>query len=81
MEELIKLYGEPNERSMLKVNDFLDDNSRVLIEAAPFVVLATSDADGKLDCSPREDRAGFVRVLNEKTLLIPDRRGNNRIDS
>lgn len=80
-EELEKLYGEPNKRSILKVNNFLDENSRAFIEAAPFVVLATSDADGNLDCSPRGDCAGFVRVKDEKTLLIPDRRGNNRIDS
>ena len=80
-EELANLYGEPNERSILKVKNSLDDNSRAFIEAAPFVVLATSDADGNLDCSPRGDAAGFVRVLDEKTLLIPDRRGNNRTDN
>lgn len=80
-EELKSFYGEPHEHSVLKVNDFLDDNSRAFIEAAPFAVLATSDAEGNLDCSPRGDYAGFVRVLDEKTLLIPDRRGNNRTDS
>ncbi|MBA3694473.1 MAG: pyridoxamine 5'-phosphate oxidase family protein [Acidobacteria bacterium] len=80
-DELEKLYGEPNELSVLKVNDFLDENSRAFIEAAPFAVLATSDRKGNLDCSPRGDRAGFVRVADEKTLLLPDRRGNNRTDS
>lgn len=80
-EELQKLYGEPSELAVLKVTDFLDENSRAFIEAAPFVVLATSDNAGNLDCSPRGDYAGFVRVLDEKTFLIPDRRGNNRIDS
>jgi PPOX class probable FMN-dependent enzyme len=53
---------------------------RALIEAAPFFALATSGPEG-LDCSPRGDPAGFVRVADERTLLIPDRRGNNRIDS
>lgn len=80
-EELEKLYGEPHERSVLKIRDCLDEHSRAFIEAAPFVVLATSDAAGNLDCSPRGDAAGFVRVSDEKTLLIPDWRGNNRIDS
>ncbi len=80
-EELKSLYGEPHERSILKVNDFIDENSRRFIEAAPFVVLATSDEQGNLDCSPRGDYAGFVRVSGEKTLLLPDRRGNNRTDS
>lgn len=80
-EELKDLYGEPNERSVLKVKDFLDENSRTFIESAPFAVLATTDAAGNLDCSPRGDCAGFVRVADEKTLLIPDRRGNNRTDS
>lgn len=79
--ELESLYGEPHERSVLKVKDCLDANSRAFLEAAPFAVLATSDAAGNLDCSPRGDRAGFVRVADEKTLLLPDRRGNNRIDS
>ena len=79
--ELKNLYGEPHERSVLKVKDFLDENCRQFIESAPFAVLATSDAKGNLDCSPRGDKTGFVRVLDEKTLLLPDRRGNNRTDS
>lgn len=79
--ELKKMYGEPHERSVLKVRDSLDEHSRAFIEAAPFAVLATSDAAGNLDCSPRGDYAGFVRVRDEKTLLLPDRRGNNRTDS
>lgn len=80
-DELEKLYGEPHERSVLKVRDSLDEHSRAFLEAAPFAVLATSDAAGNLDCSPRGDFAGFVRVADEKTLLLPDRRGNNRTDS
>lgn len=81
VEELDYLYGEPHERSILKVKNSLDENSRAFLEAAPFVVLATSDADGNLDCSPRGDRTECVRVLDNKTLLLPDRRGNNRTDS
>jgi hypothetical protein len=80
-EELGKLYGAPHERSVLKVRDSLDEYSRRFIEAAPFAILATSDRAGNLDCSPRGDLAGFVRVRDETTLLIPDRRGNNRTDS
>ena len=80
-EELDELYGVPHERSVLKVKNCLDENSRIFIESAPFIVLATSDAASNLDCSPRGDVAGFVRVLDEKTLLLPDRRGNNRTDS
>ena len=53
---------------------------RALIEASPFFALATSGPDG-LDCSPRGDPKGFVRVLDDKTIAVPDRRGNNRIDS
>lgn len=80
-DELKNLYGEPNERSVLKVKNSLDEQSRAFIEAAPFVVVATSDAAGNLDCSPRGDFAGFMRVRDERTLILPDRRGNNRTDS
>ncbi len=81
VEELNALYGEAHERSVLKVKDFLDENSRAFIESAPFVVLATSDHAGNLDCSPRGDFAECVSILDEKTILLPDRRGNNRTDS
>lgn len=80
-EALERLYGKPSELAVLKVSDFLDENSRLFIEASPFAVLATSSADGYLDCSPRGDIVGFTRVADGKTLLIPDRRGNNRTDS
>lgn len=80
-EELDELYGEPNKISVLKVKNSLDEYSRAFIEAAPFVVLATADANGNLDCSPRGERVECVRVLDDKTLLLPDRRGNNRTDS
>ncbi len=74
------LYGEPGEASILKETDRIVPVYRALIEAAPFAALATRGPEG-LDCSPRGDGPGFVRVRDEKTLLLPDRRGNNRIDS
>jgi PPOX class probable FMN-dependent enzyme len=78
--ELEALYGEVSEASLRKETDRIIPVYGALIEAAPFVALATRGPDG-LDCSPRGDGAGFVRVRDEKTLLLPDRRGNNRIDS
>ncbi|CAO3398981.1 pyridoxamine 5'-phosphate oxidase family protein [Azospirillum palustre] len=74
------LYGEPAGPSIAKEVPALTPGYRALIEASPFFVLATSGTDG-LDASPRGDEAGFVRVADDCTLLIPDRRGNNRIDS
>jgi PPOX class probable FMN-dependent enzyme len=74
------LYGAPAGSSVAKEVGFLTSGYRALIEASPFLVLATCGPEG-LDCSPRGDAPGFVRVVDEKTLLIPDRRGNNRIDS
>ncbi|WP_046867168.1 pyridoxamine 5'-phosphate oxidase family protein [Microvirga massiliensis] len=78
--ELETLYGEVGEASRVKETDRLIPEYRAWIEAAPFLVLATSGPEG-LDCSPRGDVPGFVRVADDRTLLIPDRRGNNRIDS
>lgn len=80
IEALEALYDTPLPNAILKEIDHVNAPYRALIEAAPFVVIATGGTDG-LDCSPRGDPAGFVRVADEKTLLIPDRRGNNRIDS
>jgi len=78
--ELESLYGEVNRGSLLKETDRIVPEYRALIEASPFLALATRGPEG-LDCSPRGDGPGFVRVQDEKTLLLPDRRGNNRIDS
>ena len=78
--QLEALYGTPAPRSLIKEIDYISGHYRAFIEAAPFVVVATSGPEG-LDCSPRGDTPGFIRVLDEKTLLIPDRRGNNRIDT
>jgi uncharacterized protein len=80
-EQLEALFSDrPVGASLTKEIDHINAAYRALIEAAPFFALATSGPEG-LDCSPRGDPAGFVRVADEKTLLIPDRRGNNRIDS
>ncbi|SCY45313.1 pyridoxamine 5'-phosphate oxidase family protein [Microvirga guangxiensis] len=78
--ELEALYELPSEASLLKEVDRIIPEYRAFIEAAPFLALATQGPEG-LDCSPRGDGPGFVRVADDKTLLIPDRRGNNRIDS
>src|SRR5262252_5232321 len=80
MEALEKIYGEANGPSLAKETDRITPHYRAFIEAAPFFALASAGPGG-LDCSPRGDAPGFVRVADEKTLLIPDRRGNNRIDS
>ncbi|MGD9943865.1 MAG: pyridoxamine 5'-phosphate oxidase family protein [Burkholderiaceae bacterium] len=79
-EALAGLYGPVAEASLLKETDHIHPLYRPFIEAAPFAVLATAGASG-LDASPRGDPAGFVHVEDERTLLLPDRRGNNRIDS
>jgi PPOX class probable FMN-dependent enzyme len=80
-EALERVYSDaPYGPSIVKEADYVTPEYRKLIEAAPFVVLATSGPEG-LDCSPRGDPPGFVRVVDEHTLLIPDRLGNNRIDS
>ena len=78
--ELEALYGTPNDASTVKEVDWITPHYRAYIDAAPFVALATSGPEG-LDCSPRGDLAGFVRVHDRKTLMLPDRRGNNRVDS
>lgn len=78
--ELEALYGLPGEAATVKVTDRLIPAYRAFIDASPFVALATSGPEG-LDCSPRGDVAGFVRVHDERTLMMPDRRGNNRTDS
>jgi uncharacterized protein len=73
-------FDTVKEVSLLKELDHVDANYAAWIAAAPFCVLATAGPGG-LDCSPRGDAPGFVRLLDGKTLLLPDRRGNNRIDS
>jgi uncharacterized protein len=80
LDALERLYDKPSERALLKQLDHLDGPCRAFIAASPFVLLATFGRNGA-DCSPRGDQPGFVAVEGETTLLLPDRRGNNRIDS
>jgi PPOX class probable FMN-dependent enzyme len=74
------IYGQPNEASTVKVSAKITPQYNALIDKSPFTALATCGPEG-LDCSPRGDLSGFVRVHDEKTLMMPDRRGNNRVDS
>jgi PPOX class probable FMN-dependent enzyme len=80
VEQLEAIYGQPNETSTVKVADRITQPYRALIDKSPFATLATCGPEG-LDCSPRGDLPGFARVHDEKTLMIPDRHGNNRVDS
>ena len=73
--------GAVNPLAERKVIDRIDDFCRDFIALSPFLVLASADGQGRADASPRGDAPGFVEVLDEHTLLIPDRRGNNRVDS
>ena len=79
-DQLKALFGEPGEASLKKEVAFVHPHYRAMIEASPFAVLATSGPAG-LDASPRGDAPGFVQVQDEQTLLLPERRGNNRVDS
>ena len=80
LEQLEALYDAPVQHSLDKEIAYLSEHYQAFIAKAPFVVVATSGPEG-LDCSPRGDPPGFVRVLDEKTVALPDRRGNNRLDS
>ena len=80
IEQLEAIYGQPGEAATIKVARRITPSYRTLIERSPFAILATCGEEG-LDCSPRGDLPGFVRVHDDLTLIIPDRRGNNRIDS
>jgi uncharacterized protein len=79
--EIREIYGEPTERAVKKQLPKLEKHSRAFIALSPFVVLSTCDAEGRCDASPKGDAPGFVSVLDDHTLLIPDRLGNNRVDS
>ena len=80
-EALRSLYGEARERSVRKQLPALDRHCRRFIGLSPFLLLATQGADGLGDVTPRGDAPGFVAVEDERTLLLPDRPGNNRLDS
>ena len=81
IEGLRALYPEPKERAVRKQLAALDMHCRRFIELSPFVVVASSDAGGAMDASPRGGAPGFVRTIDARTLLIPDAPGNNRLDS
>jgi len=78
---LRETYGAPSDRSLKKQLSRLDKHCRDFIARSPFVVIASADTSGRCDASPKGDAPGFVRVMNDETLLIPDRLGNNRVDT
>jgi len=80
-ERLRELYGAPSERSLKKQLTKFDRHCRAFIARSPFLVIASSDPSGRCDASPKGDAPGFVQVLDDETLLIPDRLGNNRVDT
>lgn len=80
-EQLRSLYGQTHALALKKCLSSLDPYCREYIARSPFLCLSTQHADGTADVSPRGDPAGFVQVLDENTLAIPDRPGNNRLDS
>jgi uncharacterized protein len=79
--QLREAYGAASERSLKKQLSRFDKHCRAFIERSPFLVIASSDPSGRCDASPKGDMPGFVRALDDETLLIPDRLGNNRIDT
>jgi uncharacterized protein len=78
--QLQALYGEPGEASRIKVTNYLTPEYRTMIAASPFLTIATVGPEG-LDCSPRGDAGAVIHIENERTLLLPDWRGNNRVDT
>ncbi len=80
-EGLRAIYDQPTERAIGKQLNSLDEFCRAFISLSPFVCVATADANGQVDVSPRGDAPGFVHVIDSKTVVIPDRRGNNRLDT
>lgn len=81
LDELLQLYGEPSPRALKKQLASIEQHTRRFIELTPFVVVATSGASGMPDASPRGGAPGFIKPWDERTLLIPDAPGNNRLDS
>jgi PPOX class probable FMN-dependent enzyme len=79
--ELREIFGWPSERALNKQIDRLDSHCRAIIEKSPFLLLGTSDTTGRCDVSPKGDYPGFVRVLDDTTIAIPDLPGNNRLDT
>jgi len=81
LEQLRELYDSPMELAVKKQKDRLDKFSTEFLQLSAFSILATSNAQGHMDCSPRGDHPGFIQILNESTIALPDRPGNNRLDS
>ncbi|MDB2657567.1 pyridoxamine 5'-phosphate oxidase family protein [Crocinitomicaceae bacterium] len=81
IDALRALYDQPKGRALKKVLPALEEHSRHFIASSPFVLISTYNSDGKMDVSPRGGGPGFVEILNNSTLLIPDYKGNNRLDS
>ena len=79
--ELREILGTPTELVVSKISDSLNHLTRQFIERSPFVCVGTARAGGGLDVSPRGDPAGFIRILDERTLLLPDRPGNRIADT
>lgn len=79
--QLRDVFGWPSDRALNKQIDRLDEHCRAIIAKSPFLLLGTSDRTGRCDVSPKGDYPGFVRVLDDKTLAIPDLPGNNRLDT
>lgn len=80
-EELRKLYNQPNERAVKKNLDSLDIHATNFIQLSPFVVISTCNEQMRMDTSPRGGKPGFVKIVDNNTILIPDYKGNNRLDS
>ena len=81
VEQLRESYGAPSERALKKQLNRIDKHCRDFIARSPFLVIASADPSGRCDASPKGDAPGFVQVFDDTTLLIPDRLGNNRIDT
>ena len=79
--EFREIMGEPSELVTKKTIDHIDENCRLFIEQSPFITVASSDLKGNFDVSPKGDPPGFVKVLDEKIIAIPDRLGNRRADT
>jgi hypothetical protein len=79
--ELREIMGEPSELVTRKTIDYIDENCRMFIDQSPFILIASSDLKGNFDISPKGDPSGFVKVLDQKTIAIPDRLGNRRADT
>lgn len=78
---LESIYANPTELAIAKQLDHVDAHAAHFIAQSPFLVLASADSEGRCDASPRGDAPGFVRVAGERLLQLPDRPGNNRVDS